>query len=73
MRDLNAVPDLRLALVQGPLAWHDVTANLQYFNGLLAGLKSVDLVLLPEMFNTGFSMDSASQAEAEMGPTTQCC
>lgn len=71
MRDLNAVPDLRLALVQGPLAWHDVTANLQYFNGLLAGLKSVDLVLLPEMFNTGFSMDSASQAEAEMGPTTQ--
>ncbi|NLY12633.1 MAG: amidohydrolase [Gammaproteobacteria bacterium] len=71
MRDLSALPDLRLALLQGPLVWHDVPANLHYFSQLLAGLEPVDLVLLPEMFNTGFSMDSASQAEAEMGPTTQ--
>lgn len=71
MRDLSALPDLRLALLQGPLVWHDVPANLHYFSQLLAGLEPVDLVLLPEMFNTGFSMDSASQAEADMGPTTQ--
>lgn len=71
MRDLSALPDLRLALLQGPLVWHDVPANLHYFSQLLAGPEPVDLVLLPEMFNTGFSMDSASQAEAEMGPTTQ--
>lgn len=71
MRDLSALPDLRLALLQGPLVWHDVPANLHYFSQLLAGLEPVDLVLLPEMFNTGFSMDSASQAEAEMGSTTQ--
>ena len=71
MRDLSALPDLRLALLQGPLVWHDVSANLDYFEGLLADLERVDLVLLPEMFNTGFSMDSATQAEPEMGPTTQ--
>lgn len=71
MRDLSTLPDLRLALVQGPLAWHDVPANLAYFGHLLADIESVDLVLLPEMFNTGFSMDSASQAEPEMGTTTQ--
>ena len=71
MRDLSILPDLRLALLQGPLAWHAVPANLDYFGALLASLEAVDLVLLPEMFNTGFSMDSASQAEPEMGITTQ--
>lgn len=71
MCDLSTLPDLRLALLQGPLAWHAVPANLDYFGALLASLEAVDLVLLPEMFNTGFSMDSATQAEPEMGPTTQ--
>jgi predicted amidohydrolase len=75
MRDLNALSDLRLALVQGPMVQHDVCANLAYFTQALDEVQtrpeSVDLVILPEMFNTGFSMDSASQAEPEMGPTTQ--
>lgn len=71
MRDLTALPDLRLALLQGPLVWHDVSANLDYFEGLLADLERVDLVLLPEMFNTGFSMDSATLSEPQMGITTQ--
>lgn len=75
MRDLEALSDLRLALVQGPLVRHDVCANLTYFEQVLNQVQTqadpVDLVLLPEMFNTGFSMDSAAQAETEMGPTTQ--
>lgn len=71
MRDLTTLADLRLAIVQGPLQWHDVAANLSYFAGLLADVESVDLVLLPEMFNTGFTMESAAQAEPEMGVTTQ--
>lgn len=71
MRDLSTLPDLRLAIVQGPLEWHDVAANLTYFGEMLADAESVDLFLLPEMFNTGFTMDSAAQAEPEMGPTTQ--
>ena len=71
MRDLSTLPDLKLALVQSPLVWHNVPANLQHFDQLLAGVQAVDLVLLPEMFNTGFTMESAAQAESEMGPTTQ--
>lgn len=71
MGDLSLLPDLRLALLQGPLVWHNTAANLQYFSQCLAGLDAVDLVLLPEMFNTGFTMESATQAEPEMGPTTQ--
>ena len=71
MRDLSPSSDLRLALLQGPLVWHNTSANLAYFSQLLAGLKTVDLFLLPEMFNTGFTMESVTQAEPEMGPTTQ--
>ena len=71
MRDLSPSSDLHLALLQGPLVWHNKSANLAYFSQLLAELKPVDLVLLPEMFNTGFTMESATQAEPEMGPTTQ--
>ncbi len=71
MGDLSLLPDLRLALLQGPLVWHNTAANLQYFSQCLAGLDAVDLILLPEMFNTGFTMESATQAEPEMGPTTQ--
>ena len=71
MRDLTLLPDLRLALVQSPLVWHDIDANLQHFSALLSSLQANDLVLLPELCNTGFTMDSATQAEPEMGPTTQ--
>ncbi|MBS7663643.1 amidohydrolase [Pseudomonas lalucatii] len=70
MRDLTALPDLQLALVQSELAWHDPAANRTHFEALLAPLEGVDLVVLPEMFSTGFSMDSARLAEPENGPST---
>ncbi|UTW08965.1 amidohydrolase [Pseudomonas benzenivorans] len=70
MRDLSLLPDLQLALVQSELAWHDPAANRAHFETLLAPLEGVDLVVLPEMFSTGFSMDSASLAEPENGPST---
>ncbi|WP_275545982.1 MULTISPECIES: amidohydrolase [unclassified Pseudomonas] len=64
-------PDLELALIQTTLAWHDPVANRDHFQKLLEQARGADLVILPEMFSTGFSMDSAELAEAEEGPTTQ--
>ena len=69
MRDLNALPDLNIALVQTSLAWHNRQANLDHFELLLEQARGADLIILPEMFTTGFSMDSATQAEPENGPT----
>lgn len=66
MRDLNP---LDIALVQTTLAWHDRSANLQHFRLLLEQARGADLIILPEMFTTGFTMDSAGQAEAPQGPT----
>jgi predicted amidohydrolase len=71
MRDLTTLPNLDIALVQTTLAWHDRTANLQHFDELLEQARGADLIILPEMFTTGFSMDSAGQAEPERGPTSQ--
>ena len=62
-------PDLRLALVQTDLAWHDAQANRARFAALLEQSRGADLVILPEMFTTGFSMESAALAEPEEGAT----
>ncbi|MGP3791243.1 amidohydrolase [Pseudomonas sp. B392_1p] len=62
-------PDLQLALVQTSLAWHDAAANRARFTALLEQARGADLVILPEMFTTGFSMESAALAESEQGPT----
>lgn len=70
MRDLNGLPDLKLALVQTTLAWHEPRANREHFDELLTGVEGADLVILPEMFTTGFSMDSEALAENEGGATS---
>lgn len=63
-------PDLELALIQTELAWQDPAANRAHFQTLLEQAAGADLVVLPEMFSTGFCMDSAALAEPENGPTT---
>ncbi|MGV3601871.1 MAG: amidohydrolase [Dyadobacter fermentans] len=51
---------LSIALVQADLHWENVTANLASFEEKLAALpEAVDLIVLPEMFNTGFTMNTA--------------
>jgi predicted amidohydrolase len=64
-------PIFRVTLVQQPLVWHDVAANLAHFDALLAPLVgSTDVIVLPEMFTTGFSMDVEDFAEEDGGPTS---
>ncbi len=71
MRDLTNLPDLQLALIQTTLVWQDAGANREHFARLLEQARGADLIVLPEMFSTGFSMDSAALAEPEDGPTSQ--
>ncbi|MBF7731153.1 amidohydrolase [Pseudomonas sp. N040] len=62
--------DLELALIQTSLVWQDPAANCAQFELLLEQARGADLVVLPEMFSTGFSMQSAELAEPEDGPTS---
>ena len=62
---------LRVTLVQTSLIWHDAAANRARFDGLLAGMAgATDLIVLPEMFSTGFTMAPQEVAEPVNGPTT---
>lgn len=63
--------DLQLALIQTRLIWQDPAANRAQFELLLEQARGADLVVLPEMFSTGFSMQSAELAEPENGPTSR--
>ncbi|AVO52044.1 amidohydrolase [Ectopseudomonas mendocina] len=67
---MNNKSDLELALIQTTLVWHDPAANREHFQALLEQARGADLVILPEMFSTGFSMESAALAESEDGPTS---
>jgi predicted amidohydrolase len=71
MRDLSNLSNLDIALVQTTLVWHDCKANHAHFEELLEQAQGADLVILPEMFTTGFSMDSETLAEAENGVTSK--
>lgn len=62
--------DLRVTIIQRMLHWEDAAANRTMFTGILTPLQgATDLVVLPEMFTTGFTMRSAELAEAMDGPT----
>ena len=64
--------DLKISLVQSMLHWEDAMANLEMFSERLGPLAGhTDLIVLPEMFNTGFSMNSVKLAETMEGATVQ--
>ena len=63
---------LNITLVQPDIVWEDKVANLARYEQTLqqAGVQR-QVVVLPEMFSTGFSMDAARLAEPMEGPTVQ--
>jgi predicted amidohydrolase len=64
--------NLRVTLVQTNLAWLDPAVNREQLLRQLAPLAGqTDLVVLPEMFTTSFTLESATFAEPEEGPTSE--
>ena len=64
---------MRIAAAQMDIAWHDRRANHRKAGALAdrAAAAGADLLVLPEMFATGFSMDTAVTAEPLDGPTPE--
>ena len=54
---------LKITLIQTDLYWEDVDANLAMLEEKIAQIANTDLIVLPEMFNTGFSMNVDKLAE----------
>ena len=64
--------DLKLALLQTDIIWHNPEANRNTLQSKILNLtESVDVVVLPEMFTTGFTMEVKENAEPTNGLTLQ--
>ena len=61
---------MKITLVQTDIAWENKKANYSKYESLLKDLTGkTDVVVLPEMFNTGFSMACDQLAESMDGDT----
>ena len=59
---------LNVTIVQTDLLWHDAAGNCEKFVAAIEGLQDpANLIVLPEMFTTGFSMDAPDLAETMDG------
>lgn len=63
---------LSVTIVQSPLVWEDPAANRSLFDQKLNTLQQdTDIILLPETFTTGFSMNAEAIVEPMNGPTLE--
>jgi omega-amidase len=63
---------LSITIIQTNLHWEDKTANLQMLEQKISSIKEkTEIVVLPEMFSTGFSMKPETLAETMEGETVQ--
>lgn len=61
---------MKVAVIQSPLVWEDPQLNRNYFEAKINTIVSeVDLIVLPEMFTTGFTMQPERVAETMGGET----
>jgi omega-amidase len=66
------MPGLKLTLIQTQLHWEDKNANLHMLEQKISAIhEQTHIVVLPEMFSTGFSMKPEQFAEKMDGPTVQ--
>jgi predicted amidohydrolase len=63
---------LSISIIQTNLHWEDKAANLQMLEQKIRNIKEkTEMVVLPEMFSTGFSMKTEKLAETMDGETLQ--
>ncbi len=61
---------LNIALIQSNLVWENPSENIKNFTAKIKTInKPVDVIVLPEMFTTGFSMNASVLAETINGAT----
>jgi omega-amidase len=63
---------LLITIIQSDIIWEDKASNLDHYKDLISNTPGPkEIVILPEMFSTGFSMDSQRLAEDMQGDTVQ--
>ena len=63
---------LLVTIVQPDIAWEDKSVNLAHYTSLIGSISGPkEIVVLPEMFATGFSMAPERLAEVLAGDGTE--
>jgi omega-amidase len=67
------IKDLKTTIIQTSLAWENADENLSALSQKLQKIEplSTDLIVLPEMFSTGFTMNASAVAETMDGKTVE--
>ncbi|MGZ3883639.1 MAG: amidohydrolase [Bacteroidia bacterium] len=61
---------MNVTIIQTALHWENPQKNRDHFDALIASIRTpTDLIVLPEMFTTGFTMSPETLAEPANGPT----
>lgn len=60
---------LKVTLVQADIIWEQKHANIENYDRLLSQTEQTDLIVLPEMFTTGFTMHPENLKESMDGPS----
>lgn len=64
--------ELKISFIQSQLHWEDPEANRTMFSDKIERIAvQTNLIILPEMFTTGFSMNARQYAEEENGVTLE--
>lgn len=64
--------NLDICMLQTDIVWENPTANLHLLDQQIDAIQTqAHIIVLPEMFNTGFSMQATQLAESMEGPTAQ--
>ena len=62
--------ELKVTILQSDLFWENPDANRRMFSEKINNIiEKTDLIVLPEMFTTGFTMNASLLAESESGQT----
>ena len=61
--------EISISIIQDSLHWHDPGANRAMYDEHFDKLEQTDLIVLPEMFSTGFSMHPEASFETMHGDT----
>jgi predicted amidohydrolase len=63
---------MKIALIQTDLLWQNASKNRENFDSKIDEIQSeVNLIVLPEMFSTGFTMNASEVAETMQGETIE--
>lgn len=63
---------MNVAIVQAQLEWENVPLNLKLFNKRLSSISGADIIVLPEMFASGFTMNGKERVTPFYEAVCQC-